>query len=91
MHKRPVLTTHQIAYRFDAFELRPGRQLLRDGSPVSIGSTALEVLRMLVTARGELVTKNELFEAIWSDASLSRTPCTNTSARCARRSADRPT
>ena len=57
---------HQIAYRFDSFELRPGRQLLRDGNPILIGSTALEVLRLLVKARGDLVTKEELFEAVWS-------------------------
>ena len=65
--KRPVLTTHQIVYRFAGYELRPGRQLLREGSPVPIGSTALEVLRLLLAARGELVTKNELFDAVWSD------------------------
>jgi predicted ATPase/DNA-binding winged helix-turn-helix (wHTH) protein len=58
---------HQIAYRFGDFELRPGRQLLRDGSPIPIGSTALELLCLLVKARGDLVTKEELFEAVWSD------------------------
>ena len=67
MHKRPVLTTHQIVYRFDGFELRPGRQLLRGGRPIAIGSTALELLRLLVAARGGLVTKEELFDAVWSD------------------------
>ena len=62
-----VLTTHHLVYRFGDFELRPGRQLLRDGSPIPIGSTALELLRLLVTARGHVVTKNELFDALWSD------------------------
>jgi predicted ATPase/DNA-binding winged helix-turn-helix (wHTH) protein len=66
-HSGAVLTTHHLVYRFDGFELRPGRQLLRDGSPIPIGSTALELLRLLVTARGNLVTKDELFEALWSD------------------------
>ncbi len=65
--KSSVLVTQQIAYRFDGFELRPGRQLLRDGNPVPIGSTALELLRLLVKARGDLVTKEELFEALWAD------------------------
>lgn len=58
---------HRTAYRFDAFELRPGRQLLRDGKPVPVGSTALEVLHHLLRARGDLVTKDDLFDAVWSD------------------------
>ncbi|MCE9660067.1 MAG: helix-turn-helix transcriptional regulator [Burkholderiales bacterium] len=62
-----MLTTHQLVYRFEGFELRPGRELLRDGSPVAIGGTALELLRLLVAARGGLVTKDELFAALWSD------------------------
>jgi predicted ATPase/DNA-binding winged helix-turn-helix (wHTH) protein len=62
-----VVVAHQIAYRFHGLELRPGRQLLRDGHPVPIGSTALELLRLLVKARGDLVTKEELFEALWAD------------------------
>jgi DNA-binding winged helix-turn-helix (wHTH) protein len=66
--KRAVLTTHQLVYRFEGgFELRPGRELLRHGSPVAIGGTALELLRLLLAARGDLVTKDELFASLWSD------------------------
>lgn len=57
----------RTAYRFDAFELRPRRQLLRDGIPLPIGSTALEVLHQLLLARGDLVTKDDLFAAVWPD------------------------
>jgi predicted ATPase/DNA-binding winged helix-turn-helix (wHTH) protein len=64
--RRSAPMAHQIAYRFDGFELRPGRQLLRDGHPISIGSTALELLRLLLQARGNLVTKEELFDEVWS-------------------------
>lgn len=53
------------ALHFDGFELRPGRELLRGGVPVAIGKTALQLLGMLVKARGELVTKDELFDATW--------------------------
>jgi predicted ATPase/DNA-binding winged helix-turn-helix (wHTH) protein len=56
----------RTAYRFDAFELRPG-QLLRGGNPVPLGSTALEVLRQLLRARGDLVTKDDLFGTVWTD------------------------
>ena len=56
---------HRVAYRFVGFELHPGRQLLRDGSPVTIGNTAMELLRLLVWAQGNLVTKDELISAVW--------------------------
>lgn len=62
-----MLAAPQVAYRFNGFELRPGRQLLRDGNPVPIGSTALHLLHLLVAARGALVTKEELFESLWPD------------------------
>ena len=62
-----VLAPQQMAYRFGGFELRPGRQLLRHGNPVPIGGTALELLRLLLRARGDLVTKEEFFEAVWPD------------------------
>ena len=69
--RKAVLTTHQLVYRFEGgFELRPGRELLRHGSPVPIGGTALELLRLLLAARGDLVTKDELFEALWSDVDV---------------------
>jgi predicted ATPase/DNA-binding winged helix-turn-helix (wHTH) protein/tetratricopeptide (TPR) repeat protein len=64
--KSSVVAARHTAYRFDGFELRPGRQLLRDGNPIPIGSTALELLCLLVKARGDLVSKDELFEAVWS-------------------------
>ena len=57
----------EIAYLFAGFELRPGRQLLRNGEPVAIGSTALALLGVLVQARGDVVTKDELFAALWCD------------------------
>lgn len=65
--RRAAPAADEIAYRFGAFELRPGRQLLRDGAPVAIGSTALELLGVLVCARGDVVTKDELFETVWPD------------------------
>ena len=67
---RPARTApeaQEIAYRFAGFELRPGRQLLCNGQPVAIGSTALELLGLLARARGDTVTKQELFDAVWPD------------------------
>jgi predicted ATPase len=56
------------AYRFDAFQLVPARELLLDGDkPVRIGSRALRILSVLVERAGELIGKNELIELVWPD------------------------
>jgi predicted ATPase len=36
-----------------------------DGTPVHLGSRAFDILRVLVEARGELVTKDEIFNRVW--------------------------
>jgi predicted ATPase/DNA-binding winged helix-turn-helix (wHTH) protein len=41
------------------------RELSADGAPVAIGNRALEVLFVLIEARGELVTKDELLSRVW--------------------------
>jgi len=41
------------------------RQLLRDQRPVPLGSRALDVLCVLASARGALVTKDELMTQVW--------------------------
>lgn len=45
--------------------LQPGRQLLADGVPLAIGRKPLELLSALAAARGDLVTKDELMDAVW--------------------------
>jgi predicted ATPase/DNA-binding winged helix-turn-helix (wHTH) protein len=41
------------------------RELTADGAPVPLGGRALEVLSVLIEARGELVTKDELLDRVW--------------------------
>ena len=41
------------------------RQLSREGVPVRLGSRALDILSALVSARGDVVTKEELMERVW--------------------------
>jgi predicted ATPase/DNA-binding winged helix-turn-helix (wHTH) protein len=41
------------------------RELIVDGIPVPLGSRAFEVLALLVEARGELVTKDEILCQVW--------------------------
>jgi DNA-binding winged helix-turn-helix (wHTH) protein len=42
------------------------RQLLADGAPVELGARAFDILLVLIEADGLLVTKEELFDRVWS-------------------------
>jgi eukaryotic-like serine/threonine-protein kinase len=56
-------------YLFDAFVLDPSRRaLLRDGVPVSLSPKAFEILSYFVMNPGRVVTKEELFKAVWPDS-----------------------
>src|SRR5262245_27406305 len=48
-------------FRFDVAR----RELSRDGTPVRLGSRALDILSVLIAARGEVVAKEELMERVW--------------------------
>ena len=51
---------------FGRFRFVPhSRELCADGVPVPLGNRALEVLFVLIEARGELVTKDELLSRVW--------------------------
>ena len=51
---------------FGRFSLNLGkRELLRAGSPVRLGSRAMEVLAVLASAKGEVVGKDELMNKVW--------------------------
>lgn len=52
--------------RFGRFEFRPKeRMLLAEGSPVSLGSRAFDILCVLVEEAGRFVTKEELVAKVW--------------------------
>ena len=52
--------------RFGEFTLDPAnRQLARGGQPIEIGGRYLDALIMLVSAPGELVSKDRLHEEVW--------------------------
>ena len=52
---------------FDGFRLdRNGSGLFRaDGSPVPLGSRALAILQLLIERQGELVSKQQIMDAVW--------------------------
>ncbi|MDQ3013134.1 MAG: winged helix-turn-helix domain-containing protein, partial [Acidobacteriota bacterium] len=55
-------------YEFDSFRLDPAERLLvRDGAPVPIAPKAFEMLIVLVSNSGRLLTKDELMRAVWTN------------------------
>ncbi|MBJ3777123.1 ATP-binding protein [Acuticoccus mangrovi] len=58
----------EATYRFEGFELHACRRLLtRDGTPVRVGSRAMELLTILVERAGETVSKQHLMQRAWPD------------------------
>jgi predicted ATPase/DNA-binding winged helix-turn-helix (wHTH) protein len=54
--------------QFGRFRLNARRrELLAEGISVPIGSRALDILLVLIQARGELVTKDELLSRVWPE------------------------
>lgn len=53
-------------YRFGHSEIRPAeRQLLVAGAPAALGARAFDLLVALVERRDRVVSKTELFDAVW--------------------------
>jgi TolB-like protein len=51
---------------FGRFRLDLGRrELLRAGAPVRLGNRAMDVLAILASAKGEIVSKDELLSRVW--------------------------
>jgi DNA-binding winged helix-turn-helix (wHTH) protein len=56
---------------FGAFRLiESERRLLKDGQSVEVGGRALDLLLALVARAGEVVTRRELMERVWSDVTV---------------------
>jgi predicted ATPase/DNA-binding winged helix-turn-helix (wHTH) protein len=57
--------------QFGPFELsRDRRELRRDGLTLPLGGRALDILIYLVERPGEVVTKDELIDHVWSDVTV---------------------
>ena len=60
------IATHPSAFLFEGFRLeRHGELRHADGTPVPLGSRALDILRVLVEHGGQLVPKQQIMEAVW--------------------------
>ena len=61
--------TENGIYRFDEFELDPSRRTFsRHGAQIPLYPKAFEILIYLVSNPGRVVTKEEIFKAVWPEA-----------------------
>jgi predicted ATPase len=59
---------------FGEFELTPAARVLwRSGSPVKLGSRALDILIVLASRPGEVLSKSELTQLVWRGAAVDET------------------
>jgi adenylate cyclase len=59
------MSVDEIGFGRFRLDLRQ-RELSRDGCRVRLGSRAVDILRVLASANGDLVTKDELIAQVWS-------------------------
>src|SRR5215208_1274374 len=61
----------QFLYEFGSFRLNPASRLLqRDGEVVPLKPKVFDTLLALVTAGGQLLTKEQLMQAVWPDTAV---------------------
>jgi DNA-binding response OmpR family regulator len=66
MHRQVSASNSDTIVRFGRFCALPRtRQLLAEGTPVEVGSRAFDLLMVLVEARGELVSNDEIMNRVW--------------------------
>jgi DNA-binding winged helix-turn-helix (wHTH) protein len=59
------------AFSFGSFRVVPHARLVeRDGSPLPLGSRAFDLLCVLVSRPGEVVSKRELMAKVWPDLTV---------------------
>ena len=64
--------TPPVRFRFAEFVLSPRRRLLlRDGAPVALIPKYLDLLLLLVVRRQDAVSKQAIFDQVWSDVVVS--------------------
>lgn len=66
------LASDDTVFVFDSFRFLPRRQLLlQAGRPVKLGCRAMDILHVLLSNAGDLVSKRALFRFVWPDTFVS--------------------
>jgi DNA-binding winged helix-turn-helix (wHTH) protein len=60
--------------------------LWRDNAFVALPPKSIELLKLLIRKRGEVVLKQEIFDAVWADTFVEDGVLTQNITACARRS-----
>jgi DNA-binding winged helix-turn-helix (wHTH) protein len=61
-----------VRYVFGEFVLSPARRLLlRRGREVALAPRTFDLLLLLIGRRGEAITRQEIFDLVWSDVVVS--------------------
>lgn len=64
-----MIQANRDVYTFGPFVLEPGQhRLQKQGEPVKLPPKAFDLLVVLVTRAGDLVTKEQLLKEVWADA-----------------------
>ena len=59
-------------YAFGPFQLDGGaRRLVRDGDPIAVSDRQIEILRLLISHAGQVLSKDTLIEAAWQGVAVS--------------------
>jgi DNA-binding winged helix-turn-helix (wHTH) protein/tetratricopeptide (TPR) repeat protein len=71
---------HNPKYRFGSYTLEPDeRRILGEGaSPIELTAKAFDLLLLLVSKAGQLVTKDEILDAVWPEVSIAEGNLTTT-------------
>jgi len=72
--------SHNTRYRFGIYTLEPDeRRILGEGnSPIELTAKAFDLLLLLVSKAGQLVTKGEILDAVWQEVSIAESNLTTT-------------
>ena len=72
--------SHNTKYRFGPYTLEPDeRRILREGaSPIELTAKAFDLLVLLVSRAEQLVTKDEILDAVWQEVSIAESNLTTT-------------
>ena len=71
---------HNPQYRFGPYTLEPDeRRILGEGSsPIELTAKAFDLLVLLVSKAEQLVTKDEILDAVWQEVSIAESNLTTT-------------
>jgi DNA-binding winged helix-turn-helix (wHTH) protein len=60
-----------VRFAFDRFELDPARRrLTAAGEPVAVSDRQFDILLLLVTRAGQIISKDDLLQAGWKDVAV---------------------